>query len=510
MKGKKVIPVTLQNLISPSNNSSALFSELVSSLQGNFAESNAEDSENVSALNESFRRGKTKANQDVFMFSEEEIPSDLELDLNDIPVVRKVSVDAGLPALSNFWPGKSAQYWIPSDENQNGRHLAQDLTSVLLGDKTIAPSSNVPLLLYHAHPSSDVSVLCFKDPDRPFIRRCKLSVEDELYNKALEERRVLLVPDFNIPKGMLLVILPPVSNMGVLESRADISWLFDYISNERERCVFFEEGNSPNTLRQSQALTEIAKDGRLYIVMCAGDLLANPGMQTDINSPKKAVRKMFEKQLSILCPGTWSRLLCDPRKKDFSALVKELLTPKNEAGVYHLRKMNITLHQNCQLVPFSIDVKQSVIAELKNIYLEHLPDLVRTIKENALTDKAAVWTSITSSVTKIFYEAYSSQRDAFPVLSKSKHAMLAGLLFLDFKIASKIANNFIVNWMNLESSLLACANYDSGKHYLWNYFPRFEDICKGELLQLQQKSLKLQRSFAIIAARKNNGDENEE
>ena len=114
----------------------------------------------------------------------------------------------------------------------------------------------------------------------------------------------------------MLVITPPVSNMGVLEGKNDICWTFEYFPNDQERCVFFEDGNTPNTLRQSRALTEIAQDGRLYIVMCANELLASSNIRTDINSPKKAIKKMFEKQLSILCPGTWNRLLCDKNLKN--------------------------------------------------------------------------------------------------------------------------------------------------------------------------------------------------
>ena len=443
---------------------------------------------------------------------DELINLDLGLDLDDIPNLRKrkeVSPDSDLPDLSYFWPGKTAQYWIPSDDNQNGKHLVLDLTFALLGRHDIAPSNTVPLLFYHDIRGEKACVLCFKNNEDPFVRKCEKSIENELYSKSLEEHRILLIPTANIPKDKLLVLLPPVSNIGVLEKTNEISWVFNYISNDHERCVFFEEGNSPNTLRQSIVLREIARGGLLYIVMCAGDLVIAPNIKTDINSPKKAGKKMFRKQLSMLCPGTWNRFLCDPEKKDIGVFIKELFRPINESGIYHLKKTQISPQISCNLVPFSENITSSVTFELKSIYLEHLPDFIRTIKERIPFDKNALSDSITSSLTRICHEAYVRKKEAFPKMEKTRTTMRASLFFLIFRTATRITSNFIQEITLLESKLLSSPTYDAGKKYLWNYFPDFNSICRKDLQQLQDKSLILQTAFTEITARENEDNNNE-
>lgn len=488
---------------------SDLFLQLLQELQDNISETITEKSNSHQPP-----CGTLQPNKPT---TDEAIPLDdldLGLNLDDISVInagKKQSIDSDLPALSDFWPGKTAQYWIPSDDNQNGKHLALDLTSALLGSMEIAPSSNVPLLFYHAGPEAVPSVLCFKDPHHPFIRHCEKSIENELYNKSLETNRILLIPTYNIPKKQLLVITPPVSNMGVLEKKSDICWTFEHFPNDNERCVFFEDGNTPNTLRQSQVLTEIAQDGRLYIVMCANELLASSNIVSDINSPQKAIKKMFEKQLSLLCPGTWNRLLCDENlKNDFTALFKELFSPVKESGIYHLKTLKLASHADIKVIPFSVELKDIVTAELKNIYLEYLPGLVKTLKENVSIDKDELDNFIISSVTRTCHDVYSREKEAFPKNEKTRNALLASLFYLEFNCAKKIADNFICELMKLEKKLLEFSTYDAGKHYLWNYFPVFENLCAKELAALQKKVLTVQNAFFEITAKESEDDQNVE
>lgn len=478
-----------------------LFFQLISKLQGNYTDYLLKN-EGDNFHDEKFQQ------KDVFSSSikSEEI-IDIGLSLDDGPLPRKPTPSViDKPSLSTFWPGKTAQYWIPSNENQNGKHLALDLSFALLGKKEIAPSNDVPLLFYHANPDRQVYVLCFKDPLNPFIRGCERSIENELYNKSLEDNRILLVPTYNIPKNKLLILTSPVSNMGVLEEKIDLTWVSKYISNDNERCVFFEEGNTPNILRRSQVLSKIAQEGRLYIVMCAGELLSNSTIGTDINSPQKAVKKMFDKQLSMLCPGTWKRLLCDPQKRDLNDLIKELFNPIDESSIYHLKNIKISQGKKNSLVPFVFEIEQAVTAELKNIYLECIPDLIRTLKEDCIIEKKTLFDSIVLSVTQICYENYSSRKETLPKSDKMKFALLASILLLEFRFAYKIANNFIRELRKLEAYLQHCSTYDEGKHCLWNYFPCFKDICEKELLQLHKKSLKIQRAFEKIMCRDCDGE----
>lgn len=433
---------------------------------------------------------------------------------DDIPLPGKKKKKApdysDLPDLAMFWPGKTAQYWIPSDdESQDGKHLALDLTAALLGRNDIAPSNTVPLLFYHGN-EGEAHVLCFQDEGTPLIRPCEKSIENELYSKSLKDHRILLIPTSSVPKDKLLVLVPPVSNIGVLEKKEEVSWVFEHISNEHERCVFFENRNTPNTLRKSLALNEMARSGLLYIIMCANDLSSKSVIKTDINSPKKAGRKMFEKQLSTLCPGTWNRYLCDPAKKDFAVLIRELLMPIDESGIYHLKKMRLSPCTPCSLTPFSEDMLSSVIYELKCIYLECLPSLTQTIKNHTLIEKRPLSDHVAKSITKLCYERYSGKKESFPELEKTRTALQASLLFLEFRIAGRIADNLIRELTKLESRLIAFSSYDEGKNYLWNYFPNFRSICRKEVLLLQEKSLKLQNAFAEITSREDKDDRNDQ
>jgi hypothetical protein len=431
---------------------------------------------------------------------------DLNLNLDYAPLSKNNSDDnnktsSDLPDLSMFWPGKTAQYWIPSDENQNGKHLCTDLSLALQDNPELTPSDQVALLFYHGSSNLVPSILSFEDPNNPHIRRCTKSVENELYNKNIKDQRLLLVPTLAIPKGKLLILTVPVPNMGVLEGATDICWAMKYISNDNERCVFFEEGNSPNTLRHSQALSEISKGGKLYIVMCAWGLIADGGMATDVNKPRTAARKMFKKQADTLCPNAWRRILKGEKQKGLRILIKDLFNDLDESGIYQIKNTVIPTQSTKKIVPFKTEMAESATAELKNTYLETLPLLKQKLKNKSF-DVVIPKNKTISLLTKVIFDYLVSQQNCFPPEETTNKALRCCIAYLAYVSSCKIVSNFSNTIKKIISKIGQLPDYPSGKQYLWTYFPDFNSLCDKELAQMSEKLSKVQNSLWITAANK--------
>ncbi len=425
--------------------------------------------------------------------SEPEIKLDLDLSLDDVSIAEETISAQPLPDLSLFWPHKTAQYWIPSDENQGGKHLCIDLSMTFQDNPEFVPSDRVPVLFYHGSPQQEPSVLVFNGSNKPYIRKCIKSAENELYNKDIPGQRMLLVPTFSLPQGKLLVITPPVANIGVLEKATDVCWAIKHIGFDNERCVFFEEGNTPNTLRQSKALTEIACGGRLYIVMCAWELISDGGIETDINDPHKAAEKMIKKQRASLCPSAWRQILFGDKKRDLLNLKEYLLGNFDETGIYRIKNTAVPIVDNGNVSPFKCDIAL-IAAELKNFYLEMVPILFQKMQADSFSVDIKQ-KNIVSALTRIIFEEHERQQMCFPPEPTCDKALRCSIAYLAFLASTGLARNFGQLIDKIVSGLLQEHDYPKRKHHLFTCFPDFYSFCSKEMNKMSDKISEIQKHF---------------
>ena len=286
--------------------------------------------------------------------------------------------------LKRFWPGKTAQYWIPSRQ----KPLCETLSLLLQDNPDIQPSDRVPLLFHHGDPDDEPMVLDFSDEENPQLRHCEQSAEYELlrHEQSVGEksgsngedktdRRMLVVSSAIVPEEQLVVLLMGKPDIGLMHSLDELSWTLKVLPCDNQRVVFWEEANTLTNMRVSPVLEKLASEGRLHIVLCKEHLEIMPG---DKHTAEEALPIMFQKQAETLCKSAWRHWLPDaPTEK--AAFVKQLFASENEAGLALLQGIRPKPIEQALCQRFSVskdELTAEMALELKLAYLEQLPSIL--------------------------------------------------------------------------------------------------------------------------------------